>query len=346
MAEAERPIGMRDMDKVTTLARSKLATVELWRIRDGGVLVVVKKMLRSVLAESRARTARVFTERDCLRAVGGMPSLSELVGTDKDEEAIYFMLEPLRGGALHAHIAREAGFTIERTRFYIEQLLCGLEAMHGAGWAHRDVKASNVMLTASGDAVLIDFSLAAACDGGDEGRRRKSCVGTPHAMSPEQLSPGESGYDAFAADAWAIAVLAFECIAGKPPAQPASVEEARARLEGEESFEAAAAALLAAMEGTALSADSEEAKAAKHFITSALAKPLGERLDSISDMMAHAWFAGTDWELVRQQRREAPPFDVSLGIGHDWDADEEDVEEGKDAELLAAAEKNALFAGF
>ena len=79
--------------------------------------------------------------------------------------------------------------------------MLALEYLHSRKILHRDVKASNVFLTASGDVQLGDFGLATfrGTDGSDDRQECDALVGTPHYMSPELLS--RKGYS-FKSDIW------------------------------------------------------------------------------------------------------------------------------------------------
>jgi hypothetical protein len=84
---------------------------------------------------------------------------------------------------------------------------------HARGVVHRDLKAENVLVDADGQARLADFGLAVAVDS-QTLTRTGQLVGTPYAMSPEQIVGQEA---TAASDVWALGVLLHLVVTGARP---------------------------------------------------------------------------------------------------------------------------------
>ena len=92
----------------------------------------------------------------------------------------------------------------------------GLDAIHGVGIVHRDLKTANIMLDAAGTVRLMDFGIAKNVDdAGTTGATATGHVmGTPAYMSPEQAR-GEK-VD-FRSDIYALGVVIYELFTSRTP---------------------------------------------------------------------------------------------------------------------------------
>ncbi len=103
------------------------------------------------------------------------------------------------------------------------------EALHHAhknGLVHRDVKPANILLDASGRAMLVDFGLALR----DEDHGRNAAVaGTPAYMSPEQAGGDGHRVDG-RSDIFSLGTVFYELLTGKRPFQADTQQELLGRI--------------------------------------------------------------------------------------------------------------------
>jgi serine/threonine protein kinase len=194
---------------------------EVWRARDlerqshVAVKLLAPRLLSGDSREkhfaSFRREASLAQRVDCVHAVRVMDC------DYSPEHGPYIVMEMLDGLDLFEHLARSGTLEVVSTAAIVAQLCLALEALHAADVFHRDVKPENVVLTMRNGRVcakLIDFSIArdgySPWAGPEEG-----IFGTPAYLSPEGLegfAPGET-----AADLWALAVVAYQCLVGTVP---------------------------------------------------------------------------------------------------------------------------------
>jgi serine/threonine protein kinase/tetratricopeptide (TPR) repeat protein len=100
----------------------------------------------------------------------------------------------------------------QRLRAALVQLADGMEALHGNGVLHRDIKPPNVLVRRDGRVAILDFGLAMALDETLDTSEHSS--GTLGYMSPEQLGGDPLGP---ASDWYAIGTMLYEALTGRPP---------------------------------------------------------------------------------------------------------------------------------
>jgi eukaryotic-like serine/threonine-protein kinase len=95
------------------------------------------------------------------------------------------------------------------------QLLRALSYAHRRGVIHRDVKPSNILVTAGGIVKVADFGIARIVEdeGADVGKPGE-IVGSARYMSPEQLRGEEATPRS---DVYSVGVLLYHCLTGRPP---------------------------------------------------------------------------------------------------------------------------------
>lgn len=141
--------------------------------------------------------------------VGGMP---------------YLVMQYVDGAPLAAAIPQlvakpgaERTAALARVVRIVQQLAEALHAAHEAGVLHRDVKPQNVMLTAAGSPVLLDFGLARlVADDGGLLTRTGDQLGTP-AYTPPEAFAAEAASPDRTTDVYGLGVVLFECLTGQRP---------------------------------------------------------------------------------------------------------------------------------
>jgi WD40 repeat protein len=108
-----------------------------------------------------------------------------------------------------------------------------LHTAHEAGLVHRDIKPGNVMVTPSGDPVLMDFGLAREATGSSSETVTGTVLGTPAYVAPEVIE-GRAGTVDRRTDVYSLGVSMYEALTGKLPFEAPTRHELHHRILGSE----------------------------------------------------------------------------------------------------------------
>lgn len=191
----------------------------VWRVRDDGGQVYAMKVLRDSLSEDdidpanpddpavRERlTARERLRREAmaLRKVRH-PGVCQIVDMELDDSLAFIVTELIEGKNLRDDVAANGRYVADDLERLARKLIEAVRAVHAAGIVHRDIKPTNVMVSASGP-VLVDFGIAMG-EGESHVTRTGLVMGTPGFIAPEIIDGAESDEQT---DWWSLAsVLAF-----------------------------------------------------------------------------------------------------------------------------------------
>lgn len=133
-----------------------------------------------------------------------------------DHGFCWYAMELLPGGSLADLLRAKRTAPPDHALSLTFQVLMGLHAIHSAGLVHRDVKLTNVLVDAHGDARITDFGVAHHPKGTVEFETVPGqALGTPGYGAPEQWTEG--GNVGAPADLFATGVLLYRLLTRKRP---------------------------------------------------------------------------------------------------------------------------------
>jgi len=125
---------------------------------------------------------------------------------------LFICMEYIEGKTL-TEISRSRAVPIPEAIDIVTQIISAVNAAHKKGILHRDIKSSNIMLTADGLVKVLDFGLAKFIDA-TALTQGQAFMGTPAYTAPEMIQgqPQDQRSDIFA-----LGVVFYELLAGRLP---------------------------------------------------------------------------------------------------------------------------------
>ena len=176
--------------------------------------LVVVKWLRAEVHEDSEAAIRFTREADLMLRMH-LYGVIQVETWNVDDYGRTWMAMEFVDGLIPSSVIRPGdGWSVHRL---LEGVGRSLDELHGEGVLHRDLKPDNVLLRNVPDGwepVIIDLGIAKWLTE-EAATTTGSVSGTPHYMSPEQFR--DTKHVGPATDRYALAVLCYELLCGRPP---------------------------------------------------------------------------------------------------------------------------------
>ena len=132
----------------------------------------------------------------------------------EEDGTAYMVMRYLETGTL-TELLKQRSLSLEEASRLLSQMAGALDHAHRNGIIHRDVKPSNVLIDAEGNAFLTDFGIAKIVGATLQLTGTGAAIGTPQYMSPEQCRGVKDLTSA--SDIYSLGIVLYLMLTGRVP---------------------------------------------------------------------------------------------------------------------------------
>ena len=209
-ADETKKLFIPDFEIMDELGRGGTAVIYKARQLSLKRVVALKVIPTDLVAPDTLRRNRRGVE-----ALAGLshPGIVQIYEIGLHERYAFGALELMEGGSLKRQLQTRPYTATDAARV-LKAIAEAVDFMHQNGIVHRDLKTSNILLTAAGVPKIADFGLAKRTDALDDVTQVGDIMGTPAYMSPEQAVGGPAGV---ATDIYSLGAILYDLLTGHPP---------------------------------------------------------------------------------------------------------------------------------
>ena len=175
--------------------------------------VVALKVIAPELLDDEDIRARFLAEARAAASVDH-PNVIPVHEAGEADGVAYIAMRFVAGSDLRSLVRRGGALDPAEAAGYVAQAGAALDAIHRAGFVHRDVKPANLLVDSGGHVYLTDFGLAKQVLTRSSATRTGHWVGTLDYVAPEQIRGGR--IDA-RADVYALGGVLHFALTGRVP---------------------------------------------------------------------------------------------------------------------------------
>lgn len=189
-------------------ALSRRVAVKLLRLRGMTTTdAATAELVEGVRSAARIKHPNIITVHT-VDAVNGMP---------------YIVMEFVDGVSFRDLLKSAGALEPALSVSVIGAIVSAVAVLHDANVVHRDLKPANILFDREGFGHVCDFGLACGF-GAHSARGATAVAGSPLYMAPEMFE----GHVSPQSDVYALGVMLFEAISGRPPFSATTISEMRA----------------------------------------------------------------------------------------------------------------------
>ena len=175
------------------------------------------KVLPRERIKDPAALARFYREARATAAINH-PNIVRTHDVDQDRSLHYLVMEYVDGCDLQRVLDANGALEGSAAAHLISQAAAGLQEIHDAGWVHRDVKPSNILVNRDGVVKILDLGLARFFEDAKSITQQYaegSVIGTADYLAPELVA--DNNIVNIRSDIYSLGVVLYYLLAGRTP---------------------------------------------------------------------------------------------------------------------------------
>jgi serine/threonine protein kinase len=182
-------LSYKDFELLKLLGIGSIGHILLVRFISNNQLYAMKILSKNQLKITH-QEEHTKTERDLMVKLNS-PFLVNIKFAFQDETKLYIVSDFMQGGDMFYHLHSQNKFPENKAKFYLIEIILGLEALHKNNMIYRDLKPENILMDSEGHIKLTDFGLSKILD--ESNNKAFTLCGIQQYLVPEVLK--NTGYD-------------------------------------------------------------------------------------------------------------------------------------------------------